>query len=53
MPTRSLESYVIEQTHIDGIVIWQSASGAIFQTILGSKTRKIYESLPKYIEEIG
>lgn len=41
--------YVVEETGIDGIVIWQAPTGDIFQTALGAKTRKISDSLAKYI----
>jgi len=42
--------YVIEQTHIDGIVIWQSSSGAIYQTVGDSKPEKIADSIEGYIK---
>lgn len=45
--------YVIEETNIDGIVIWQSSSGAIYKTAPGIKTRKILDSLTEYIIEIN
>lgn len=41
--------YVIEETHIDGIVIWQSASGEIFQTYPNTEPEKICDSLAEYI----
>lgn len=41
--------YVIEEMGIDGIVIWQAPSGDIFQTIPGTKARKIFDSLTEYI----
>ena len=41
--------YVIEQLNIDGIVIWQSTSGEIFQTSPNSEPKKIYDSLVEYI----
>lgn len=44
--------YVVEQTHIDGVVIWQSASGEVYQTVAGTEPEKIYDSLLKYIEGI-
>ena len=37
--------YVIEQTNIDGIIIWQSSDGIVYQTAPGSRTRKIFNSL--------
>ena len=45
----STERYVVEQTGIDGIVIWQSSTGDVFQTIHGSRCRKISDSLEEYI----
>ncbi len=43
--------YVIEQTHIDDIVIWQSASGEVFQTFFGGNPEKIAEGIIAYIQE--
>lgn len=42
--------YVIEQTNIDSIVIWQSSKGTIYKTIGSSKPSKIFNSLIEYIE---
>ena len=41
--------YVIEETHIDGIVVWQDFNGAIYETIPGKKAKKIADSLYEYI----
>lgn len=41
--------YVIEQLNIDGIVIWQSETGEIYQTSPEKKPLKIYDSLAEYI----
>ncbi len=41
--------YVIEQTHIDNIVIWQSASGEVYQTIFGGNPEKIADCIMDYI----
>ena len=41
--------YVIEETHIDGIVIWQTESGEIFQSDYKGKPMKIYNSLEEYV----
>ncbi len=46
----NLPLYVVEETHIDGIVIWQSESGEVFQTQYKEKPERIYESLFEYIE---
>ena len=42
--------YVIEQTHIDDIVIWQNAKGEIYQTAPNAKPIKICDSLAEYVE---
>lgn len=44
-----IDWYVIEQLNIDGIVIWQSSSGEIFQTSPNTKPKKIFDSLAEYI----
>ena len=41
--------YVIEQLNIDGIVIWQSSSGEIYQTYPSTKPKKICNSFIEYI----
>ena len=42
--------YVIEETHIDGIVIWQDSQGVIYQTGYNSSPEIICDSLADYIE---
>lgn len=42
--------YVIEELNIDGIVIWQSETGEVYQTSPNSKPTKIYNSLSEYIK---
>ncbi len=42
--------YVIEEANIDGIVIWQDASGLIYMTEPNVKVKKIAESLADYIQ---
>lgn len=42
------EAYVIEQAHIDGIVIWQSENGEIYQS-QGDNYMKLCNSLFEYI----
>lgn len=44
-----LPLYVIEETHIDGIVIWQSESGEIFKAEYKEAPEKIFESLTEYV----
>lgn len=41
--------YVIEKTHIDGIVYWQSEKGAIYMTAPNRKAEKVCESLSEYV----
>jgi len=41
--------YVVEQTHFDDIVIWQSESGEIFRTCCDSQPVKIFDSLYEYL----
>lgn len=41
--------YVIEETHIDGIIIWQSSNGVIYETTPSLMPRKIANSLSEYI----
>ena len=42
--------YVIEETHMDDIVIWQNAKGEIYQTAPNAKPIKICDSLAEYVE---
>ena len=42
--------YAIEQTHIDDIVIWQSESGEVYQTVRNSKPKKIAECIAEYLK---
>lgn len=42
--------YVLEQANIDGIVLWQDRSGAVYQTAPHIKPRKFCGSLVEYIE---
>ena len=41
--------YVVENTFIDGVIIWQDASGTIYQTSPGSQPRKIANNLADYL----
>ncbi len=41
-------AYVVEQTHMDGIVIWQTTDGIIYQS-QGNSLKKINSSLAEYI----
>lgn len=46
------DMYVIEQTNIDGIVIWQNSNGEIFQTFPNTSPTRIANSLSEYIQSI-
>ena len=41
--------YVVEETHIDGIVIWQDKTGAIYKTEYKAPPKKEYNSLMEYV----
>ena len=41
--------YVIEETHMDGIVIWQAESGEIYKTEYKEKPEMIFRSLLEYV----
>lgn len=41
--------YVIEEAHIDGIVIWQNELGHVYQTVPSGSVIKIANSLLEYI----
>ncbi|SEI96420.1 SMI1-KNR4 cell-wall [Lachnospiraceae bacterium A10] len=41
--------YVVENTGIEGIIIWQDESGAIYQSSPNKKIEKISSSLAEYI----
>lgn len=43
--------YVLEQTNIDSIVIWQDSNGTVYQTAPNAKAKKICESLAEYIQD--
>lgn len=41
--------YVVEETGIDGIIIWQTPAGDIYQTAPNNQSRKVCNSLTEYI----
>lgn len=45
--------YVVEDTAIDGIVIWQNAKGEIFRTSPFKEPIKLADSLAEYINTVG
>ena len=42
--------YVIEETNVDGIVIWQNVGGKVYITAHNSKPKKIANSIAEYIQ---
>lgn len=42
--------YVLEETNIDGIVIWQNGNGTVFMTQPGRKAMKLADSICEYLE---
>ncbi len=48
-PTVPHTMYVIEDTCVDGIVIWQDTTGAVYQTKPDSAPQKIANSFKDYI----
>ena len=43
-------AYVIEEMHIDDVVIWQVENGSIYQSYGTESVVKIYNNLCQYIE---
>lgn len=41
--------YVVENTYIDGIIIWQDTNGLIYQSFPSSEAKQIATSLTDYI----
>lgn len=41
--------YVIEETHVDGIVIWQDAEGTVYESTPYSFAKEIANSLAEYL----
>lgn len=50
-PNAPCDLYVIEQLHIDDVVVWQSTDGSVYQTIGTSVPVKICNSLCAYINQ--
>lgn len=44
--------YVVEDTHMDGIIIWQDAQGFIYKSHPGSEPCKAAESLVDYLVSV-
>ena len=49
-PKISNDYYVVEQTNFDGIVVWQSNTGEVFQTSPNMQIMKLCDSLCEYLE---
>jgi len=45
--------YVVEEANIDGIVVWQSSVGEVWQTIPGARSTKLCDSLCEYLNRVG
>ena len=43
--------YVIEETGLDGVVVWQSSEGTIYATIPGALPQRICESFTAYLQQ--
>ena len=49
-PTVPMNYYVVEQANIDGIVVWQSHIGEVYQTAPNMQPFKLCNSLCEYID---
>ena len=43
--------YVVEQAHMDGIVLWQDETGAVYQTAPNAAPVHVASSLAEYIKQ--
>lgn len=43
--------YVVENTGVEGIIIWQDKSGSIYQTFPNSQPKEIAKSLSEYLTQ--
>lgn len=41
--------YVVEQAHMDGIVLWQDETGAVYQTVPNMTPSRVASSLEEYL----
>ena len=48
-PSIKAQLYVVEETHIDGVVIWQASTGEIFQSEYKEAPIKIFDTLKEYV----
>lgn len=49
-PSVPNDLYVIEQAHIDGIVVWQSSDGTVYQSMPNEVPVKLCDSLCEYVD---
>jgi hypothetical protein len=49
-PSVPVDWYVLEQANIDGIVVWQSGTGEVFQTMPNTAPIKLCDSLAEYLD---
>jgi cell wall assembly regulator SMI1 len=42
--------YVIENTNIDGVIVWQDSSGIVYKTLPGKAPQKIANSFAEYVQ---
>ena len=50
-PGISQQLYVVEKTNFDGIIVWQDASGTVYETAPGAEAKKVSSSLEEYYSE--
>lgn len=48
-PNISSSWYVVEQTGFDGIVIWQTPKGDVYEAMSGTVCKKNYKTLAEYL----
>lgn len=42
--------YVVEEANIDGIILWQNDTGAVFQSVPGMDIIKVADSIVEYLD---
>ena len=50
-PSIAQQLYVVENTNMDGIIVWQDASSAVFKTAPGVEAKKVSNSLGEYYSD--
>lgn len=41
--------YAIEDVGVDGLVVWQDATGTVYQSVPGSEAMKVFDSLAAFL----